>query len=539
MPLYQLIGRSSRDTNQTWESENDDWEAQYQAKTPFLFESPLLPADSYSSRVRRWLKRNRVSHSRSRLRRHAQCLHVHLCRRLLLFFHLLLVSFLTLIAVTAIFRPSYTHLPPHYEILKARASQSNAVGRVNTFNEKVFIAVSLYDQGGRLVEGSWGQSVLDLIDLLGHDNVFLSIYENDSGDGGTKALKIFKERLHCRHELVSEAHVPLEDFPVITLPDGAERLKRLTYLSELRNRALRPLDEESGVTYDKVLYLNDVSFYPLDAAQLLFSTNVGTDGKADYLTACSVDFVDYFKFYDTYATRDLEGYSMGVPFYPWFSSAGSAQSRSDVMNQKDAVRVKSCWGGMVAFDAKYLQSTRTSPVNVTREIESHTISPSSPATVSLPVRFRAEPEMYYDACECCLIQADILSVSQREDVDQDTGIYFNPFVRVAYSPVQLGWLGFIRRFERLFVIPQWIANTVAGMPHYNPYRTIQEGDDFEEEIWVADSTLQGNGSWQLTNRTARNGLYCGVRKLEVIIQTPRAGGKNWESLPVPDGGYLW
>ena len=418
-------------------------------------------------------------------------------------------------------------------------SQSDALGRANPLNEKIFIAVSLYDQGGRLIDGSWGQSVLDLIDLLGHDNVFLSIYENDSGDGGTQALERFKHKLSCQHELVSEPHVPLEAFPIITLPDGAQRLKRLTYLSELRNRALKPLDQESGVMYDKVLYLNDVSFYPIDAAQLLFSTNVGSGGKTDYLTACSVDFVNYFKFYDTYATRDMEGYSMGVPFYPWFSSAGGAQSRSDVMNQKDAVRVKSCWGGMVAFDAKFLQSTKKSSVNSTREIGSHTISPSIPTNISLPIRFRAEPEMYYDACECCLIQADILSVSQRENIDQDTGIYFNPYVRVAYSSAQLGWLAFTRRFERLFVLPQWIANTVARMPHYNPYRTVQEGEGFEEEIWVSDLSLHGNGSWQIANRTARSGLYCGVRKLEVIIQTPRARGKNWESLPIPDGGSLW
>ena len=416
--------------------------------------------------------------------------------------------------------------------------ESKSPGRANPLNEKIFIAVSLYDQGGHLIDGSWGQSVLDLIDLLGHDNVFLSIYENDSGDGGTKALERFQDKVNCQHELVSERHVPLEAFPVITLPDGAERIKRLTYLSELRNRALRPLDT-SGVTYDKVLYLNDVSFYPIDAAQLLFSTNIGSDGRANYSTACSVDFVDYFKFYDTYATRDMEGYSMGVPFYPWFSSAGGAQSRSDVISQKDAVRVKSCWGGMVAFNARFLQSTRKPPANDTREIGSHNISPLAPSNVSLPVRFRAEPEIYYDACECCLIQADILSTSQRENVNQDTGIYFNPYIRVAYSSSQLDWLGFTRRFEGLFIIPQWIANIVAGMPHHNPYRTIQAGESFEEEVWVSNSSLQGNGSWQLTNRTARNGLYCGVRKLEVIIQTPRAGGKNWESLPVPSGGSIW
>ena len=56
-----------------------------------------------------------------------------------------------------------------------------------------------------------------------------------------------------------------------------------------------------------------------------------------------MDFINPFKFYGTFASRDLEGYSMGLPIYPWFSSAGKAQSRQDVLDQKDAVRVRSCW----------------------------------------------------------------------------------------------------------------------------------------------------------------------------------------------------
>ena len=88
-------------------------------------------------------------------------------------------------------------------------------------------------------------------------------------------------------------------------------------------------------------------FHPLDAAQLLFSTNVGRDGKAQYLAACGLDYNNPFKFYDLFVTRDLEGYSMGLPFYPIFSNAGKAQSRSHMLSQSDAVPVKSCWSGML------------------------------------------------------------------------------------------------------------------------------------------------------------------------------------------------
>ena len=67
--------------------------------------------------------------------------------------------------------------------------QSTAPGRGNPRHEKVFIAASLYDPDGELALGQWGSRVLELIDLLGPDNVFLSIYENDSGTGGEIALR--------------------------------------------------------------------------------------------------------------------------------------------------------------------------------------------------------------------------------------------------------------------------------------------------------------------------------------------------------------
>lgn len=106
--------------------------------------------------------------------------------------------------------------------------------------------------------------------------------------------------------------------PKVTLPDGTERIKRIAYSAEVRNQALQPL-EESDIVYDKILFRDDVLFDPIDAAQLLFSTNVNEHGhgKASYHAACAVDFINPFMFYDTFATRDIEGYSMSVPFFPW------------------------------------------------------------------------------------------------------------------------------------------------------------------------------------------------------------------------------
>lgn len=81
-------------------------------------------------------------------------------------------------------------------------------------------------------------------------------------------------------------------------------------------------------------------FNPIDAVQLLFSTNIDAYGRTQYGAACAVDFVNAFKFYDRFATRDLEGFEMAVPFFPWFTAAGNAASRQDALVQKDAVRVR-------------------------------------------------------------------------------------------------------------------------------------------------------------------------------------------------------
>jgi hypothetical protein len=137
------------------------------------------------------------------------------------------------------------------------------------------------------------------------------------------------------------------------MPTGEKRTKRIAFLAEVRNRALRPLAAEGAGRFDKLLYINDVMFKPVDAINLLFSTNVDASGRSQHGAVCAVDFINAFKIYDRFATRDFEGYDMGIPFYPWFTDAGGGSSRQDVFDQKDAVRVRACWGGMTAFEAKW------------------------------------------------------------------------------------------------------------------------------------------------------------------------------------------
>ncbi|CAK7209732.1 hypothetical protein SCUCBS95973_000540 [Sporothrix curviconia] len=455
-----------------------------------------------------------------------------------------------LLVLTPFLAPSYLHPPEHYNRLAAKCealyagpedSISRMHGCANAFDEKVFISVSLYDKNGHLAGGEWGNTLIELVRLLGPSNVFVSIYENDSGRRGATALEHLRRLLPCRNAVVYDDHVPLNLFPNITMPDGTQHTKRLAYLAEMRNRALRPLDTLAGVggtVFDRILFLNDVSFRAMDAAQLLFSTNVVdpvADGRAQYLSACALDYKTPLFFYDLYAQRDAEGFSNGLPIFPIFSHAGQGVSRADMLAQKDAVRVRSCWGGMVAMDARYIQHRNTSlPTASFQAIGHHVVDPVRPTGVSAPVRFRYEPEVFYDACECCLLQADIAQAARVAGAPAShTGVFVNPYIRVAYDATTLRRVRLAQRWERLLALPQAVISYWARLPTHNPHRQVREGDAFVEEVWSSRAK-----SWSLETRTGRNGMFCGVREMQVIDERPRTQDKNWANVAIPPGQAL-
>ena len=98
----------------------------------------------------------------------------------------------------------------------------------------------------------------------------------------------------------------------------------------------------------------------------------------------------------------------------------------------------------------------------------------------------------------------------------DTGIYQNPYVRVAYGTWTLWWLPFSRRFERLYSIPHNMINHLVGLPWQNDRR--EEGSDQED-----DSTPSG---------LSEDG-YCGMKTLQLLLESPRKREKNWETVSVP------
>jgi len=114
-----------------------------------------------------------------------------------------------LVYFTAIFVPSYTHGPEHYRILERRCKASKEPGRGNPNNEKVMIAASIYDHDGKVLAGQWGSAVVELVNLLGPENVHLSVYENDPNDAAKASLAKLGGQLKCESSARIRAFIML------------------------------------------------------------------------------------------------------------------------------------------------------------------------------------------------------------------------------------------------------------------------------------------------------------------------------------------
>lgn len=471
---------------------------------------------------------------------------------------LVLISFVALSVYKGMFSPSYANLPPRYVELEESIKLSTKSGRGNIDNEKVFIAANIVDD--TLIRGAWGTQLLALVDLLGEDNVFVSIYENDSGNGTSNALRHLQQQLKCNSSIVTGEHIPLSEFPAIQLPNGQQRIQRLTYLAEIRNRLLRPLNpafhdtstpgfrKANNVRFDRILFLNDVYYSPIDAVHLLFSTNAES-GRAEYRAACALDFVQFIKLYDTFVVRDADGYGVALQLFPWFTNRGTSTSRNDVLALTDAVRVRSCWGGMAAFDAAVFQLQRPTTTSITQETEA---SPS--------VRFRSDGELFWEAAECCLIFADMEVKFGKPSLDDGTGVFVNPFIRTAYSSLSWRFLPFFKRYERSLEYLQNLIDWIIP-PEPNSRRTHEPGQLVDELVWEpltpvnhstpltvaakpnphhrnVDFSKSLHGRFQVVHRPAPVGGFCGQRRLFVMKNNIEAAnrqhsGKNWEKIHVP------
>ncbi|KAF9876491.1 polysaccharide export protein [Colletotrichum karsti] len=283
-------------------------------------------------------------------------------------------------------------------------------------NETFFIA-SIHRNNGPVLGQSMSKNLLNLVDYLGPDRVHFSAVESGSQDDTKAKLSLLQKKLDAKgvsntislgktaHEQLDEIHdrpPPSAAAPppgwIWNADEARYDVRRVPYLARERNRAMDPLADllaRDGRRFDKVLWLNDVVFENREVAMLL-----GTRG-GDFAAACAMDFTLWPYYYDTFALRDDRGLKTASWYWPWFLSA-RARASAEAM---DPVEVRSCWNGMVAFDA-------------------------APFYAEKPLRFRGVDDslaaLHLEGSECCLVHAD-------NYLSREKGVWLNPNVRVGYN----------------------------------------------------------------------------------------------------------
>ena len=160
------------------------------------------------------------------------------------------------------------------ERLHTSYSNSNSLSsrsRVPEHSRRVYIA-AIHWNSGKVLRSHWNNAVVALADALGPENVYISIHESGSWDDSKDALMDLDSALAARGidrliNISERTHKDeIGDTPggpgwIKTVRGGYE-LRRIPYLSKLRNMSLKRLSElqEEGIEFDRVLFLNDVVF---------------------------------------------------------------------------------------------------------------------------------------------------------------------------------------------------------------------------------------------------------------------------------------
>ncbi|KAJ2866326.1 hypothetical protein GGH94_001603 [Coemansia aciculifera] len=200
--------------------------------------------------------------------------------------------------------------------------------------EPIFIAINLHNNEHILP--NMATQLLALADTLGHDRIFISIYENGSRDKTKEILHRFNETLNA----LDIAHRIITD-PV----SKPEHIHRIEYLAKVRNAAMEPL-YSSGEKYGQVLFSNDVFFCLTDVLELLLQARA----HGSHLT-CGQDFFELRgepAFYDRWVARDMTGEVLIEELYKISKDdiTMAAQMRDRPF------QVQCGWNGMVVIDAK-------------------------------------------------------------------------------------------------------------------------------------------------------------------------------------------
>lgn len=128
-------------------------------------------------------------------------------------------------------------------------------------------------------------ALVRLTDELGHNDVFVSIFENDSKDRTQELLEHLRKDLRTRGV---RYNITTTQLPAKTR--HAERIERLSYM---RNRAMAPFHEEvrhglDNRPFSKVIWINDILFEPGTLSLLIQTLSIPSyTRRTGSLTRCA------------------------------------------------------------------------------------------------------------------------------------------------------------------------------------------------------------------------------------------------------------
>ncbi len=158
-----------------------------------------------------------------------------------------------------------------FSLIGARERALQVKDTRDSSTHRIFIA-SIHWNNEAILRSHWNEAVLRLVDHFGAENIYISIVESGSWDDSKGALKNLDgelKKLGVGRNIILEKTTHADEIGQTPGSDGwvdtargKKELRRIPYLSRLRNRSLDPLAElaEKGISFDRILFLNDVVF---------------------------------------------------------------------------------------------------------------------------------------------------------------------------------------------------------------------------------------------------------------------------------------
>ncbi|KAI0034270.1 cryptococcal mannosyltransferase 1-domain-containing protein [Vararia minispora EC-137] len=226
---------------------------------------------------------------------------------------------------------------------------------------KLFLAMNLHNNEDVLP--TFFQELPHLLQHLGPDHVYVSIYENGSGDRTPQMLNLLSELLEVLgtpHRVIADGSWKQSD---------KESGNRINFLAAVRNTAMQPLysgeaGEALGGVFDEVIWINDVFHCTADILEILYQKRLQGAHQA-----CATDWGVWgdWVIYDRWVLRPMSGRVMyrHDEINDWFQGGYSAEEKIAHLphllpeDPDDRARIErwfplqvfSCWNGATVFDA--------------------------------------------------------------------------------------------------------------------------------------------------------------------------------------------